>query len=70
MSQKVVSFGKKAAHCSGALLKKRKCVSPYFLDGYRYHKNVNRFEFQTQKAIFQKKKSKFFDEKKVQIVKN
>ena len=38
-------FGKKAVHCSGALLKIRKRFSSYLLNGYRYHKNFNRFEF-------------------------
>ena len=45
-------FGKNAVHCSGALLKKRKRFFLYFLNGYRYHKNFNRFEFQALKAIF------------------
>ena len=38
-------FGKKAVHCSGALLKIRKRFSSYLLNGYRYHKNFNRFKF-------------------------
>ena len=38
-------FGKKAVHCSGALLKIRKRFSSYLLNGCRYHKNFNRFEF-------------------------
>ena len=47
-------FGKKAVHCSGALLKIRKRFSSYLLNGYRYHKIFNRFEFQALKAIFSK----------------
>ena len=38
-------FGKKAVHCRCALLKKRKRFLSYLLNGYRYHKNFNRFEF-------------------------
>ena len=37
-------FGKKAVHCSGALLKIRKRFLSYLLNGYRYHNNFNRFE--------------------------
>ena len=52
MYQKGVFSAKKAVHCSGALLKKLKRVLSYFLNGYRYHTNFNRFEFQALKAIF------------------
>ena len=52
--QKVVFSAKKAVHCSGALLKKRKHYFSYFLNGYRCHKNVNLFQFQALKAIFSK----------------
>ena len=45
-------FGINAVHCSGALLKKRKRFFLYFLNGYRYRNNFNRFEFQALKAIF------------------
>ena len=44
-------FAKKAVHCSGALLKKRKRFSLYLLNGYRYNKNFNRFWFQVQRTI-------------------
>ena len=53
-------FGKNAMHCSGALLKKRKRFFLYFLNGYRYHKNFNRFEFQALKAIFSTILNKFW----------
>ena len=48
-------FGKKAVHCSGALLKIRKRFLSYLLNGYIYHKNFNRFEIYILKAIFSKK---------------
>ena len=51
MYQKVVFFSKKVVHCSGTLLKKRKRFFLYFLNGFRYHKIFNRFEFQVLKAI-------------------
>ena len=38
-------FCKKLPYRGGALLKKHKKSSRFFLNSYRYHKNVNRFEF-------------------------
>ena len=57
MSQKTPFLQKKAAHCGGALLKKRNHFSLYFLNGKIYLKIFNRFEFQEQYKYWMKIKS-------------
>ena len=45
ISQKSRFLAKKAVHSFGALLNQQKRFSLYFLNGYRYVKNVNSFGF-------------------------